>query len=151
PFAATLTSKAIPVLVLCLGLSLFYRLMPNTKVHWNAALIGGLVGGILWHINNVISVLYVSRVVSTSVIYGSLGLVPVFMIGLYLVWWILLFGAQVAYAFQNRASFLEQRQVEHMGQRGRELLAVRLMAWIGRRFLHGQPPLGVFEMAKELE
>jgi membrane protein len=151
PFAANLLFKCIPVLVLCLGLALFYRLMPNTKVHWNAALIGGLVGGVLWHLNNLVSVLYISRVVSNSVIYGSLGLVPVFMIGLYLVWWILLFGAQVAYAFQNRASFVEQRQVEHMGQRGRELLAVRLMAWIGRRFLRGQPPPNVFEMAKELE
>jgi uncharacterized BrkB/YihY/UPF0761 family membrane protein len=28
--------------------------------------------------------------------------VPVFMIGLYFSWAILLFGAQVAYAFQNR-------------------------------------------------
>ena len=151
PVGSKVMFKAIPVLVLCLGLALFYRLMPNTKVHWNAALIGGLVGGILWHLNNLVSVLYVSRVVSNSVIYGSLGLIPVCMIGLYLAWWILLFGAQVAYAFQNRASYLEQRQVEHMGQRGRELLAVRLMAWIGRRFLHGQSPLNVFEMSRELE
>jgi membrane protein len=151
PFAANMLFKAIPVLVLCVGLALFYRLMPNTKVHWNAALIGGLVGGVLWHLNNLVSVLYVSRVVSNSLIYGSLGLIPVFMIGLYLVWWILLFGAQVAYAFQNRASFVEQRQVEHLGQRARELLALRLMAWIGRRFLRGQSPLNVFEMAKELE
>ena len=36
--------------------------------------------------------LYVSRVVSNSKIYGSLGLVPVFMIGLYFSWLILLFG-----------------------------------------------------------
>ncbi|HTL58642.1 MAG TPA: YihY/virulence factor BrkB family protein [Candidatus Limnocylindrales bacterium] len=151
PFAATLIFRIIPVVVLCLGLAVFYRLMPNAKVHWNAALVGGLVGGSLWHLNNLISVLYVSRVVSNSVIYGSLGLVPVFMIGLYLIWWIVLFGAQVAYAFQNRASFLEQQQVEQMGQRGRELLALRLIAWIGRRFMRGEPPVSVFEMAKQLE
>ena len=63
-----------------------------------AALAGGLVGGLLFHLNNLVSVLYVSRVVSNSKIYGSLGLVPVFMIGLYFAWLILLFGAQVAYA-----------------------------------------------------
>jgi membrane protein len=137
------------VTLLCLALALFYRTMPNTKVRWNAAVVGGLVGGILWHLNNLISVLYVSRVVSNSKIYGSLGLVPVFMIGLYLSWWILLFGAQVAYAFQNRGSYLEQRQVETIDQRGRELIALRLMAWIGRRFLQGEPPPSIIQMGKE--
>ena len=69
------------MVVLCLTFAVFYALMPNTKVHWQAALAGGLAGGILFHLNNVVSVLYVSRVVSNSKIYGSLGLVPVFMIG----------------------------------------------------------------------
>ena len=77
--------------------------MPNTRVCFNAALVGGVVGGSFWYLNNVFGFLYVSRVVSNSKIYGSLGLVPVFMIGLYFSWLILLFGAQVAYAFQNRS------------------------------------------------
>jgi membrane protein len=53
------------------------------------------VAGILWHLNSLANVLYVSRVVSNFEIYGSLGLVPVFMVGLYFAWLILLFGAQV--------------------------------------------------------
>lgn len=150
PVLGNLFFELLPIVLLCLGLSLFYRLMPNTKVHWDAALVGGLVGGILWHLNSLVSVLYVSRVVSYSQIYGGLGLVPVFMIGLYFSWWILLFGAQVAYAFQNRASYLEQKQVENIDQRGREIIAFRLMAWIGRRFLRGQAPPTVFEMGHEL-
>src|SRR5262249_20179593 len=94
PFLGSLMFQVLPVVVLCLTLALFYMLMPNTKVHWWAALAGGLVGGVLWHLLNVFSVMYVSRVVSTSKIYGSLGLVLVFMMGLYSVWLILLFGAQ---------------------------------------------------------
>src|SRR5438093_4906287 len=93
-------------------------LVPNTKVRWRAAVVGGLVGGILFHLNNLVSVLYVSRVVSNSKIYGSLALVPVFMIGLYFSWLILLFGAQIAYAFQNRVAYLEERQAENITQRG---------------------------------
>jgi membrane protein len=119
-------------------------------VKWQAALVGGAVGGILFHLNNLVSVLYVSRVVSNSKIYGSLGLVPVFMIGLYFAWLILLFGAQVAYAYQNRASYLEQRQVENINQRGREFVALRLMTCIGQRFLHGEQPPGVAQMGQDL-
>ena len=140
----------LPVVVLCLSFGAFYMLMPNAKVHWGAALVGGLVAGALFHLNNMVNVLYVSRVVSNSKIYGGLGLVPVFMIGLYFSWLILLFGGQVAYAFQNRASYLEERQVENINQRGREFIALRLMTLIGQRYLIGQPPCTLQEVASEL-
>jgi len=142
--------QLLPVVVLCLTFAAFYMLMPNTKVDWRAALVGGLASGLLFHLNNEFSVLYVSRVVSNSKIYGSLGLVPVFMIGLYFSWLILLFGAQVAYAFQNRATYLEEKQVENINQRGREFVALRLMTLISRRYLLGEPPLGIADMAEEL-
>src|SRR5262249_47999431 len=142
--------EILPIVLLCLGFAVFYMLMPNTKVHWCAALVGGFVGGLLFHLNNMCSVLYVSRVVSNSKIYGSLGLVPVFMIGLYICWLILLFGAQVAYAFQNRVTYLEEKQVENINQRGREFIALRLMTFIGQRYLKGEPPPSIVEMAEEL-
>jgi membrane protein len=112
--------------------------------------VGGFVGGVLFHTNNLMSVLYVSRVVSNSKIYGSLALVPVFMIGLYFSWLLLLFGAQVAYAFQNRAAYLEERQLENINQRGREFIALRLMTAVGQRFLRGDRPAPVSELGKEL-
>ena len=150
PFVSNLMFEFLPIVVLCLTFALFYMLMPNAKVHWRAALAGGVVGGLLWHVNNAISVLYVSRVVSNSSIYGSLGLVPLFMIGLYFSWLILLFGAQVAYAVQNLTSYLEEKQVENINQRGREFIALRLMACIGGRFLRGEPPASTGEIAGQL-
>jgi membrane protein len=140
----------LPLVILCLAFAAFYMLMPNTRVDWRAALVGGLASGALLHLNNAISVLYVSRVVSNSKIYGSLGLVPVFMIGLYFAWLILLFGAQVAYAFQNRSSYLEEKQVESINQRGREFIALRLMTFVGQRYVRGQEPCTITEMAEEL-
>jgi membrane protein len=150
PWLMTVLFRILPLVVICLTFSVFYMLMPNTKVHWQAALIGGLVGGSLFHFNNLISVLYVSRVVSNSRIYGSLGLVPVFMIGLYCAWFILLFGAQVSYAFQNRRAYLEEKQTESINQRGREFVALRLMTCIGQRFLLSQPPATPVEMCCDL-
>ncbi|HUZ08181.1 MAG TPA: YhjD/YihY/BrkB family envelope integrity protein, partial [Candidatus Paceibacterota bacterium] len=93
---------------------------------------------------------YVSRVVTYSKMYGSLGLVPVFMAGLYLSWLILLFGAQVAYAFQNRKSYLQEKLVENVNQRGREFIALRLMTCIGQRFQLGRPPVTMQEISVEL-
>jgi membrane protein len=150
PWLAPVLFRLLPVSVVSLTFALFYMLMPNTKVKWQAAVVGGVVGGLLFHVNNLISVLYVSRVVSNSKIYGSLGLVPVFMVGLYLGWWILLFGAQVAYAFQNRSTYLEEKQAENVNQRGREFIALRLMTCVGQRFLCGQPPPTIVEICRDL-
>ena len=83
-----------PFVVLWIGFSLLYALMPNTQVRLHAAVVGGIVGGTLWQLNNLLNALYVSRVVTYSRIYGALGIVPVFLAGLYISWLIVLFGAQ---------------------------------------------------------
>jgi membrane protein len=150
PFVSSLFFQFLPLVVLWLTFALIYQLVPNTKVHFGAALAGGIVGGSLWHLNNLFGFLYVSRVVSNSKIYGSLGLIPVFMIGLYFSWVILLFGAQVAYAFQNRRLYLQDKLAENVNQRGREFIALRLMTGIGYRFQQGLPPVTVQEISAEL-
>jgi membrane protein len=150
PFIGNLIFQLLPLVVLWLTFTLVYELVPNTKVRFSAALVGGVVGGSLWHLNNIFGFLYVSRFVSNSRIYGSLGLVPVFMIGLYFSWLILLFGAQVAYAFQNRFVYLQDKLAENVNQRGREFIALRLMTCIGQRFQRGLPPVTLQEISAEL-
>ena len=99
PFLEPVFSQLLPVLVITITFALFYKLMPNTKVHFGAALVGGALAGTAWHLFNVFSLYVGSRAVNASKIYGSLALVPLLMLGLYTVWVIVLFGAQVAYAF----------------------------------------------------
>jgi membrane protein len=142
--------RFLPFLILSLAFAAFYQLMPNTKVLWRAALVGGVVGGSLWQLNNMISVLYVSRVVTNSKIYGSLGMVPVFMVGLYFSWIILLLGAQVAYAYQNRRTYLQEKQAEGVHQRSREFVALRLMTQVGLRFHRAERPATLTQLADSL-
>src|ERR1035437_8209012 len=150
PLISGVVFKFLPMILLWLAFAAFYKIMPNTRVHFNAALVGGFVGGLLWYLNNLFGFLYVSRFVSNSKIYGSLGLVPVFMIGLYFSWLILLFGAQVAYAFQNRHAYLQDKLAENVNRRGREFIALRLMTCVGQRFQHGQSPVTIQEISAEL-
>ena len=150
PWVSSVIFDFFPLALLWLGFAFFYKIMPNTRVTFNAALVGGVIGGSLWYLNNVFGFLFVSRIFTNSKIYGSLGLVPVFMIGLYFSWLILLFGAQVAYAFQNRSVYLQEKLAENVNQRGREFIALRLMTGIGRRFQHGLPPATIQEISVEL-
>jgi len=150
PGAALLQAQLLPPLIVALAFGAFYKVMPNTRVDWPAALVGGLVAGILWWLNNRLGVLYNTKVVTYSKIYGSLGAIPLFLLGLYFSWMIVLFGSQVAYVFQNRRAYLQERMAERIHHQAREFVALRFMAEVGRCFVHQLPPPPLTTLASEL-
>lgn len=150
PLARVFMPFVVPVVILSLGCALLYLAMPNTKVPWRAALLGGLVAGTLLQLNSYFNVLYVSRLLTYKQIYGSMAALPLFLLGLYLSWLLVLLGAQVTYAFQNRQAYVQERRAESVSQRGREFIAVRLMTHIGERFQAGEPPPTLTAMAEQL-
>lgn len=150
PMLRPLISQLLPLAIICLTFTLFYKLMPNTKVNFTAALTGGALAGTAWLLFNQLSFYLGARAITASKIYGGLALIPLLMFGLYVVWLIVLFGAQTAYAFQNREAYLQERLVENVNQRGREFIALRLMTSIGQRFARGLPPPTVRELSREL-
>ena len=82
-------------------LVLIYKLLPNAKVQLRAALIGSLVAAVLWESSKWGFRFYVQRAVGYSALYGSLGLVPLFLLWMYLTWLIILFGLEISYVIQT--------------------------------------------------
>ncbi|MHB1307106.1 MAG: YhjD/YihY/BrkB family envelope integrity protein [Limisphaerales bacterium] len=142
-----ISMELLPYVIWSLAFALFYQLMPNTKVNWRAAAVGGLVGGCLFQLNSEFSVLYINRFITNTQIYGPLGIIPVFMAGVYLAWLILLFGGQVAYSWQNRASYLQEKRIAGVHQRSREFIGLRLAVQVAAQFLRGDPPATLAELA----
>ena len=81
-------------------LAFVYQLMPNTPVTFRSAITGAVVAFPLWLIARWGFMLYLTRVAGNS-FYGSLGLLPLFLMWLNTSWWIFLFGAQAAYSAAN--------------------------------------------------
>ncbi|HEX2101770.1 MAG TPA: YihY/virulence factor BrkB family protein, partial [Candidatus Synoicihabitans sp.] len=77
-------------LLLIAMLTLFYRAIPNTRVFWRAALIGAVVVAMLLIANNTLAFLYFRRVVDSRSLWGSLGILPILMFGLYIFWFFVL-------------------------------------------------------------
>ncbi len=151
PIIGGLVYQFLPLVMLVMAFAGFYQLMPNTKVKWQAALVGGVVGGCLWHLNNSFSVAFFGQqVIRNSEIYGKLAIVPVFLIGIYFSWLIVLFGAQVAYAYQNRRAYIQERQTENVNQRGREFVALRLTTFIAQQFYRDECPPTSSQIAEAL-
>lgn len=80
---------------------LLFALMPNTHVSVRAAAIGAGVAAVLWEIAKYGFQIYVSKAVPYSALYGSLGLIPLFLFWIYITWVIVLFGLTLTYTLQT--------------------------------------------------
>lgn len=143
-------SFLLPCLVLAVSLALLYLLIPNAKVDWRAAAVGGGVAALLLQANSALSAVYLSRVVTYRDVYGTLAAIPLFLLGLYVSWIIVLWGGQVAFVFQTRRTYGEEKKALKVNQQSREFAAIRLMACIGQRFQEGGLPSTTADLAKDL-
>ena len=102
--------KILPFITLWFGFAIFYKIVPNVQVRLYPAVIGGIVGGTLWQVNNNLSFIYVSKAVQMHSFFGSMAVIPIMLAALYLAWLIVLFGAHVAFAVQNIDLFRSMRR-----------------------------------------
>ncbi len=140
----------LATLLLTLVLGAFNRFFPNTTVHWGPAFVGGVVGAILLFANHQLSFLYVHKVIREQSLYGSVGILPVFLFGLYLFWLILLFSCQVTYAVQSGRTLVHEDIWSRASPRTRESLALASFLMVARRFLRCERPPATTEIADEL-
>jgi membrane protein len=140
----------LSALATCLAFVLSYVIVPNTKVRFRAALLGGIVAGLLWNVSKAAFIAVTAGSIKYSAVYGALGVLPLLMIWIYLSWVIVLFGATYTYANQSvHTEGLEMAAVR-MSQGFRELLAARLVVAVTRAFKAGEPPLTADELAERV-
>ncbi|MFI5356343.1 MAG: YihY/virulence factor BrkB family protein [Opitutales bacterium] len=134
-------------LLLVTLLTLFYRYIPNTHVYWRAALAGAVMVALLLLLNNYLAFIYVRRVVLSKSLYGSLGIVPILMFGLYVFWMYVLIGGQICYAVQNVHYRSSQNAWSTLSAATRERLSLIVLLTIGRRFHARLPPCSALQLS----
>ena len=139
---------ALSILLLVALLTLFYRYIPNTRVFWWAALVGGVIVTGLLFLNNYVAFLYLKHVVAQRNLYGSLGLLPVLMLGLYVFWFFVLLGGQISYAVQNVHLRSSQVAWHNLSESARESLSLLVLLVICRRFKDSQPAYTASELGR---
>jgi len=115
-------------------LTLFYRYIPNTQVYWRAAFAGAVIVALLLLANNFLAFIYVRRVVISRSLYGSLGIMPILMFGLYIFWLYVLIGGQISYAVQNARFRSSQAAWGNLSHASREHLLLLVFLTVARRF-----------------
>jgi membrane protein len=115
----------------------------------HAAVAGAFVGGSLWWIAVHSYAYYATLALAYSKIYGSLGVVPILLLWIWLTWLIVLLGAEVAAAVQYVPTAPLTADTRPASRALRELLALRVMAAVARRYDAGEPPATVDDLCAD--
>ncbi len=136
PFGTILiaSGKVIPFTFVILVFTFIYYVIPNTKVRFGSALVGGILAGIAWHITGWIFTLAVAGSTNYAAIYSSLAVLVIFMIWLYINWLIVLVGAEIAFCHQNLKFLTLRKEVFHLSSKLMEKLSVIIMYMVGYNF-----------------
>lgn len=95
-------SRILSIAATSAGITLINRFTPTQRVEWRPALIGGVTSALLFEFSKWSLGLYLSFISGKyRSIYGALGVLPLFLLSIYLWWVILLIGAEVCRSVQR--------------------------------------------------
>ncbi|MCX7981724.1 MAG: YihY family inner membrane protein [Syntrophales bacterium] len=130
--------------------TLLYFFLPNTKVRVSAALIGGVVAGTIFQIVQWIYITFQVGVAKYNAIYGSFAALPMFLAWMQLSWLILLYGAELAFAYQNEELYEFKPDAARVSHRLKIILCLTIMHYLVHRFIRGEKPPTAGEISQEL-
>ncbi|HZZ85757.1 MAG TPA: YhjD/YihY/BrkB family envelope integrity protein [Anaeromyxobacteraceae bacterium] len=137
------------VVLTCTFFTVFYLIIPATRVRPRPAVVGGLVAGVAWELAKAIYAVAVARFFHYHAVYGSLAAVPIFLLWIFVSWTIFLFGARVTFVVQHARALMHAHPSD-LTAAGREQLAARTLREVGLAYRAGAPPLEPAELADRL-
>lgn len=151
PFGTLLLilSKLLPYFMIILAFTFLYTFIPNTRVKFSAAFTGATVAGILWVTLGTLFAGFVASSSNYTAIYSGFAILFFFMIWIYLAWFILLTGSQVAFFLQHPKLVQLGGKPQRLSPRLREKEGLWVMTEIARRFCQDKPPLSMQELEQQ--
>ena len=126
-----------------------FMAIPNTKVKFSSAIIPGVVMGLLYQVVQALSMFLVVLFARMSIVYGAFSAIPLVLIWLNITCWLLLIGAELAFAIQNNDLFAYERDIENMSRRYKDYVMLYLLSVIVRRFEQGTSSQTAKQMAED--
>ena len=91
-----------PYILFWISMTILFIVMPNTKVKFGPALISGIIAGTVLHLLQWLYFELQFGISKLNAIYGSFAAVPLFIVWMQSSWIIVLIGAELTYANQNK-------------------------------------------------
>ena len=126
-------------------------LMTNTKVKFGPGLLAGIIAGTIFSLTQWVYITFQIGVSKYNAIYGSFAALPLFMVWLQISWLIILFGAELAFAYQNVETYEFEPVYTNISPRLKKLGALQIAHLLVKRFGLGKPALNALEISRSLK
>jgi membrane protein len=120
------------------GMAALFHYVPNIRVRWAHAWVGGLFVSAGFEVAKKLLVIYLNQVPTYSVLYGAFATVPILLVWIYLAWVIVLWGAVITAYLPSLLSGVPRRARAHGWQ---FLLALETLQQLDR--VRGAAPQGL--------
>jgi membrane protein len=143
--------RIVPYVIATAVFTSMYAYIPNTRVEFRAAFVGGVAAGIMWALVGKVFtavILYSSQMVA---IYTGFAIVLTTLIWVYLSWLILLIGAQLAFYLQFPQYLRHGQESIELTGSDREHVGLSIMFLIGRDYAEAKSRWSAGRLAAEFD
>jgi len=130
----------LPWMTLAGSLALMFWFLPNTSVRFSSAALGGAVSAMLILFAQDFYLSYSVGVARAHALFGAFAQLPLLLVWIYVFWALVLFGAELAFAHQNLASYRQELRGSSALPAEREAIALRAALLVARAFDESRPP-----------
>ena len=142
--------KSIPFLSIWLLFTIVYIVMPNTKVKFKYALIAGIFAGTVAVIFQSLYQDLQIGVWKFNTFYGSIAIIPLFLLWLQITWLIVLMGAEISFAYQNIEHYEFEENALKLSHNNKRILTLLIAHHIIKNFEEGGEPWNTEILSHEL-
>ncbi len=141
----------LPYAVFWILFTLLYVFMPNTRVRFTSALVGGIIAGTVYQVFQWGYINFQFWVSRYNAIYGSFAALPLFFIWLHFSWLVVLLGAEIAFAHQNVDTYEFEQDCRTVSESFKKLLALRIAHFLIQAFETGDRAMTAEHISHTLE
>jgi len=149
-FLSRQMSWFFPLALAFLAFLFVFMVAPFTRVRFKSAVIGAGVSAVLFEVSKYLFAGWIGQSVRYSTIYGSLAVLPLFLIWLYIVWIVVLLGLEVSYTHQYFLTLLRSHVIRGGPEGDRVGTGLRLFTLVAQRFDDGGDPPTCDQLSRRL-
>ena len=144
-----LVAVVTPILLMSLAFAFAYGFLPNTKVQFGSAFVGGFVTTIIWKLmGSVFQGIFVAS--ARESIYLAFATAIAIMFFIYVGWLVALIGSSIAFYHQNPGKTRTGRDNIVLSISQQEKICLAIANTIIRRFSTGEEPLSEDQIAESV-
>lgn len=151
-FQGDLIFVIVPIVVLFIGFTMLFWLVPSARVRVPAAAIGAVVTTTLFSLVRWAFGLYANHLMSgqINIVYGTVGLAIIFLIAIEVMWVVILLGVEISHVWQNLYGLLRATEQQVQDQPQFDLyFGLRALIEVARRFDRREEAPSTYRLAEQ--